>query len=325
MQAAQPIARAVRSICGRDTAGVVLSVAIIATACFILFELLRDVDVGKVRAALQATPARAIVVAGLLIAASYVTLTFYDIFALRAIGQTHIPYRVAAFTGLLAYAIGHSLGATVLTGGAIRFRIYRAWGLTLVDVAKVAFLTGFTFWLGNAFVLGVGVACIPDAAGSVSQLPPWLNRAVALTTLALIACYLIWLIPRPRTIGRDDWAITLPSAPLTLVQIGIGATDMALAALAMNVLVSAHASVDAATLMVTFVMAALLGFASHAPGGLGALDAAMLIGLKQVEKEPLLAALVIYRALYFVLPFCVAIVALALRELWTTMKALLHS
>jgi uncharacterized membrane protein YbhN (UPF0104 family) len=59
---------------------------------------------------------------------------------------------------------------------------------------------------------------------------------------------------------------------------------------------------------------------SHAPGSLGVLDAAMLAGLQQFEKEQLLASLLIFRALYFVLPFCVAILLLTAREIMLALK-----
>ena len=253
---------------------------------------------------------QAVVVAALLIAASYVCLTFYDFFALRTIGQTHIPYRIAALTGFLSYTIGHNLGATVFTGGVVRFRIYRSWGLTLIDVAKVAFVTGLTFWLGNAVVLGVGIAYAPDVAGldqpaSVVDQP----RRSRSPRSSSIAAYLIWLLPRPRVIGRDGWTLTLPSARSTLLQIGIGIADLGLAAFAMFTLISVHASVDVVQAVIAFVFSALLGFLSHAPGSLGVFDAAMLIALPQVEKEQLLAALVIFRGLYFIVPFCIAILA----------------
>ena len=251
----------------------------------------------------------------------YVCLTFYDFFALRTIRQTHIPYRIAALTGFLSYTIGHNLGATVFTGGVVRFRIYRSWGLTLIDVAKVAFVTGLTFWLGNAVVLGVGIAYAPDIAESINQLPSWINRTIALAALALIAGYLIWLLPRPRIIGRDGWTLTLPSARSTLLQIGIGIADLGLAAFAMYTLISVHASIDVVQAVIAFVFSALLGFLSHAPGSLGVFDAAMLIALPQVEKEQLLAALVIFRGLYFIVPFCIAVVAFGLRELSVSAKS----
>ena len=60
-----------------------------------------------------------------------------------------MPYRIAALASFTSYTIGHNLGATVFTGGVVRFRIYSAWGLGIVDVAKIAFVTGLTFWLGN--------------------------------------------------------------------------------------------------------------------------------------------------------------------------------
>lgn len=321
MQIAGAVARAVRRRLSWETVGVALSLVIFAAACFTLFKLLRDVDVGKFAGAIYATPVEAVAIAALLIGASYFCLTFYDFFALRAIGQTHIPYRIAALTGFLSYTIGHNLGATVFTGGVVRYRIYRAWGLTLIDVAKVAFVTGLTFWLGNAVVLGVGIAYAPDIAGAINQLPAWANRAIALGALVLIAAYLIWLLPRPRVIGRDGWTLTLPSARSTLLQIGIGIADLGLAAFAMFTLISVHAAVDPAQSVIAFVFSALLGFLSHAPGSLGVFDAAMLVALPQVEKENLLAALVIFRGLYFIVPFCIAILLFGLRELAMSAKS----
>ncbi len=65
-----------------------------------------------------------------------------------------MPWRVVAFTSFTSYTIGHSLGAATLTCGLVRFRVYSFWNLTVVDIAKIAFMTGLTYWLGNAVVLG---------------------------------------------------------------------------------------------------------------------------------------------------------------------------
>ena len=67
----------------------------------------------------------------------------------------------------------------MFTGGAVRYRIYSAWGLTAIDVAKICFIAGLTFWLGNATVLGLGIAYEPQAASAIDQLPPWFNRIIA--------------------------------------------------------------------------------------------------------------------------------------------------
>ncbi len=129
-------------------------------------------NIDKVVAAIHGTPPQAILSAVPFVAAGYITLTFYDYFALRTIGRREVPYRTAAFASYTSYTIGHNLGATVFTAGLVRLRIYSAWGLGIVDVAKMAFVTGLTFWLGNVVVLGIALAYAPDAAAAVTQLPP---------------------------------------------------------------------------------------------------------------------------------------------------------
>jgi uncharacterized membrane protein YbhN (UPF0104 family) len=68
------------------------------------------------------------------------------------------------------------------------------------------------------------------------------------------------------------------------------------------------------TLAVIFVTATLLGFASHAPGGLGVFDAAMLVALWEFDKEDLLAGLLLFRVLYYLVPFALALLVLGVRE-----------
>ena len=295
--------------------GVAIGLLIVVIAGAALFRLLRDIDLDEVVAALRAKSVRELMIAGGFVLAGYVTLTLYDFFALRTIGRNAVPYRIAALAGFTSYAIGHNLGATVFTGGAIRFRIYSAWGLSIIDVAKIAFVTGLTFWLGNAFLLGFGMSYAPVAASAVNQLPVWVNRGIGLSGLMFIVGYPIWLMPRPRVVGRSDWRIVLPGLRLTVVQIGIGVLDLIVGALAMYMLLPDHPAIDFITLLVIFVTATLLGFLSHAPGSLGVFEAAMLVGLPLFQKEGLLASLLIFRLLYFVFPLFLAALLLSLREL----------
>jgi glycosyltransferase 2 family protein len=320
MSAMSAVTRAVDARIGWNRIAFAVSLLIIAAASVTLFRLLRDVDIDKVLAALTATTPRTIVLAGLLVAAGYVTLTFYDFFALRTIGRRNVPYRIAALASFTSYTIGHSLGATVLTGGVVRLRIYSAWGLGLIDIAKIAFVTGLTFWLGNAFILGLSMAYAPEAASAVNQLPPWLNWIIALLGLAVIVGYLLWLRPARRFVGAGEWKIELPNARLTLVQIGIGIADLSIGALAMYVLMPDVPAIGFPALLVTFVLATLLGFLSHTPGSLGVFDAAMLVGLAQFDKNQLLASLLLFRLLYFILPFCTALCVLGARELWLNLS-----
>ncbi len=99
----------------------------------------------------------------------------------------------------------------------------------------------------------------------------------------------------------------MPGGPLTLLQIGIGIVDLGFCALAMYMLVPDEPNIGFVTLAVIFVAATLLGFASHAPGGLGVFDAAMLVALWQFDKEELLAGLLLFRLLYYIVPFALSL------------------
>jgi glycosyltransferase 2 family protein len=294
--------------------GVLISLTMITIAAVVLYRILRDIDPDALIDAIDATDWKTFIIAGLFVVAGYLTLTFYDLFALRAIGRPEVPYRVAALAGFTSYAVGHNVGASVFSGGAVRYRIYSNWGLSVIEVTKICFLAGLTFWLGNATVLGLGVLKSPQAARAIDQLPLWCNRTIALVILAMLVSYVAWVWVKPRVIGRDGWQVTLPGGPLTLIQIAIGIIDLGCCAAAMYMLVPDEPNLGFVTVAVIFVAATLLGFASHAPGGLGVFDAAMMVALWQFDKEDLLAGLLLFRLLYYIIPFVISLAVLGIRE-----------
>src|SRR5579859_333533 len=298
--------------------GFAASLLIITLAIRTLVHTLRGVDTGVILTALTDIPAGHIAWAALCVVGAFFTLTFYDFFALRTIGKKRVPYRIAALSAVCSYSIGHNIGATVFTGGAIRFRIYSEHGLSAIDVAKICFLSGLTFWLGNLVVLGVGMTYHPEAASYMDLLPPELNRLIALGCLGGIVAYFVWLMTgeERRKLGQNGWKVVLPSARLTLVQVLIGVVDLTFCATAMYLLMPTQPHIDFLSLAVVFILATLLGFASHAPGSIGVFDAAMLVALPQFGREQLLATLLVFRVLYFVIPFSIAISIMGARELW---------
>jgi hypothetical protein len=300
---------------GWNRIGVALSLTIIAVAAVVLYRILLTIDASEVKEALLTADLRNVALAALFVAGGYFTLTFYDLFALRTIGRNDVPYWAAALAAFTSYSVGHNVGASVFTGGAVRYRIYSAWGLTAVEVAKICFVAGLTFWLGNATVLGLGIAYAPLAATAIDQLPAWLNRGGAILILVVLAVYVGWVWRRPRIVGRENWCVNLPGGPLTLLQIGIGIVDLGFCALAMYMLVPAEPNIGFVTLAVIFVSATLLGFASHAPGGIGVFDAAMLVALWQFDKEDVLAGVLLFRLLYYIIPFALSLLILGGREL----------
>jgi hypothetical protein len=306
---------------GWSRVGFVLSVTLIAVAAVVLYHMLSEIDLEEVTEALEEVEPGDVAKAAFFVAASYFTLTFYDLFALRTIGHADVPYRVAALAGFASYAVGHNVGASAFTGGAVRYRIYSAHGLSAIDVAKLCFIAGLTFWLGNATVLGLGIAVAPQAATAIDQLPPLVNRLFAFAILGVLATYVAWVWKTPRVVGRDNWLVTLPNGPLTLLQIAVGIVDLGCCAAAMYMLVPEEPYIGFVTLAVIFVAATLLGFASHSPGGLGVFDAAMLVALWQFDKEDLLAGMLLFRLLYYLVPFAISLAILGGREILVSARA----
>jgi len=319
------LARGVLARLGWSRIGMAGSLMLLAAALVVLCGMLRDIGLDKVLAAIRATPLDAVLGACGFVVIGYGTLTLYDYFALRAVGRREVPYSVAAVAGFTAYAIGHGLGIGLLTGGAVRLRIYSPWGLGLVEVAKIGFITGLTFWLGNISALGLALVLAPDQAGMATKLPPWANQAFGLLALLGVAGYIAWLRPKRRAIGAANFRLTLPDAGLTFVQIAIGILDLAVGSLAAYALLPAAPSSDYPLVAVAYVMAALFGFLCHAPASLGAFEVAMLVLLPQYQKEDLLASLLILHVLYLVVPLGIALVLLCVREAgWGTVAVRRH-
>ena len=301
--------------------GVVVSVVIAGLALFALTHALKNVDYDEVFGAVRRTNASTVVLALMLVATSYGSLTLYDLLALRTMGRTDVPYRIAALASFTSYPIAHGVGAVALIAPVIRYRIYSYHRLGVFDVANISFLTGLTFWLGNLTALGLSLLVAPDAISLIDFLPAPVNRWLAVALLLGVFAFLLWTWRQPRRIGIRRWPVRLPSGPVVLLQIAIGIVDLAAAALAMYVLIPAGLDIGIFRVIAVFIAATLLGFASHAPAGIGVFDAAILIGLGGEGRESLIAALLIFRVLYHFLPFVIALGLFGGLEGWRSMHA----
>jgi uncharacterized membrane protein YbhN (UPF0104 family) len=301
--------------------GVVVSITIAAIAVFALTHVLKNVDYDEVFAVVRRTNAGLILLALMLVAISYGSLTLYDLLALRTIGRKDVRYRIAALASFTSYPIAHGVGAVALISPVIRYRIYSYHRLGAIDVANICFLTGLTFWLGNLTALGLSLFCEPGAIGLVDYLPPQVNRWLAAALLLGIVAFLVWSWVSPRSFGARRWSVRFPSGPVVLLQIAIGIFDLGAAALAMYVLLPAGMDIGILRVTAVFIAATLLGFASHAPAGLGVFDAAILLGLGGEDREPLIAALLMFRFLYHFLPFVLALGIFGGLEGWRSLRA----
>jgi glycosyltransferase 2 family protein len=301
--------------------GAVISIAIAVGAIFALTHALKHINYDQVFAIIRGTHFHVIALALTLVTASYGSITLYDWLALHTMGRKDIPYRIAALASFTSYPIAHGIGAVALVSPIIRYRIYSGNGLGAMGVANVCFLTGLTFWLGNMTALGFSLLYEPAAISVIDHLTPGINRLLALALLGGVGAFVAWSWLFPQNLGKSPWLVRLPSGPLVLLQILVGLLDLTAAAVSMYVLLPAGLDIGLFRLMAVFIAATLLGFASHAPAGLGVFDATILIGLGSESREPLLAALLMFRFLYHFVPLSIALVLFGSVEVLRRLRA----
>lgn len=307
--------------------GAAASVAIFALSVFVLARVLANLDLGAVRSAIANTSAEQIAAAALLAAISYLALTGYDALALRQM-KARVPYRITALGSFTSYAISFTLGFPLITGGTVRYWIYSRAGLTAGKVASLTVIAGVTFWLGMAFVIGVCLVARADAISYLDQLKWQANVAIGAGVLLAIALYVGWVSLSSRRVRLQGFRLELPGALVTLGQMALGVADLCAAAGVLYVLLPAHTPIDFPTFAATYVFGAILGIVSHAPGGIGVFEATMLKFIPAPSEEKMIAALLLFRIIYYLGPFVFALALLGANEAlrrWNVLRAAMEA
>ncbi len=299
--------------------GPLASITIFCASLAVLWIIIREMEPGQVAGAFAEASRRQIGLAFAFTALSYLLLTGYDKLALRRLGLT-IPYRTTALASFTSYSVSFTLGFPLVTGGTVRYWIYSAKGVRASEVASLTVIAGLTFWLGLGAIL---CACLLYASESVAMLArtaPWVVQVVGAVAALAILGYLVWVSTGERTFRVRGWNLPLPGLGITLGQMFLGACEVAAAAAVLFVLLPGGHNIEYPTFLAVYVFACLIGIASHTPGGLGVFEATMLVALNRLPYEHVLGALLLFRIIYYLLPFILALVLLALNEMIRRIK-----
>ena len=279
-----------------------------------LHDLLADVRPRDVRYAFDAVGLGQVAVAIGLTAISYFLLTFYDVLALRIIGKP-LPYRTAALASLTSYTLSHNFGFALLTGGSARYRIYSAAGLEAADIVRVIAIASLTFWTGIILLAAVALILHPARLDiGIIELSAPTIRILASATLALAMLAIFLLRGKSHSIGLLRRQMPHPTASQALAQIAISALDLAAASAALLVLVPGASFTTFPAFFLGYALAIIAALISHVPGGVGIFEAVIVATLPRVDPSALIAALILYRLIYYLLPLGVGALLLALNE-----------
>lgn len=281
------------------------SLVLLVLAAVLLHNELVGIHLADIRQSLANVPLGGLLLSGLATAGSYLALTGYDVLALRHLGHP-LPYRRAALISFVATSVGHNLGMAMLSAGAVRLRMYTAAGLSATEVAATAALVGLTFGVGAAFCVGLTLLADPAAGRLLPALGEtganWLGGLL----LLLVGTYAALGLARRAPVRLGPWRLRLPGGGYALGQLLLAGADLTCAAAALYWLLPPDAPVGYAAFLGVYVLAVVAGIASHVPAGLGVFEMVLLLGLPNVPREGLLAAILAYRAIYYLLPLALA-------------------
>jgi uncharacterized membrane protein YbhN (UPF0104 family) len=300
----------------KGPASILLSLAVIALAGYGLHHALRHVRPQEVFAALRDLSAHKIWLALLFCGGSFLAIGSQEYFALKTAGHP-LRYPKALFGGFLAQSIGHQTGFSVAVGGGLRYRYYSAFGVNWRQVAKTqASFTG-TITLALCFQLAVAMLFHPALFDHAIHLPHVLIQVIG-ASLGVFACAVLALTARKKPIRLfgESWGV--PPTGFVVAQVICSVLDLACLAASAWVLLPGDLGADYPTLLGIAVASLLLGIISSVPGGLGIFESSVLTLLapNPWQTAATFGALLAFRAIYYLLPLLLGLIALGGLELW---------
>lgn len=281
----------------------------------LLFSLVRNMDWQAVIETLRGY-SPALVMMGLgITAASFAVFSSYDLLGKFYTGH-ELPIKEVLPLAFVCYAFNLNLGAWV-GGIALRYRLYTKFGLKVATVTRVLSVSLTTNWLGYMLLAGTLFTL------RLIELPEhWQVGTLGLQFIGaglLLVCLFYLLACRYSRRRTWQWwghEIVLPSLRLALLQMLLGAANWSLMAALVYLLLPQ--GVFYPTILGILLVSSIAGVVTHIPAGLGVLEAVFIALLQhQVSTSEIIAALIGYRALYFLFPLGLACMVYLLLERWS--------
>nr|WP_025860434.1 hypothetical protein [Acetobacter papayae] len=251
---------------------------LMVAAIGVVWHELRHLHMADIRQAMTGIPGWQMALAAACTLLSYFVLSFYDRLALIQVGYGHLPFRRAAFAAFCSYVLSHNLGFSAVSGAAVRYRLYRNWGVDSFAITQIIAFCSATYLLGAAALIGAVLiwepAMLPGIGGRV---PPgflavvgaglwswWRSISGCPSACPVCACgnggltclRHVWRCCK-RLWPRRKW----PPRPVS------------------PMLLPAGAGVDFGSFLAIYIAAYTAGLVASVPGGLGVFDGVMLLAL----------------------------------------------
>jgi uncharacterized membrane protein YbhN (UPF0104 family) len=231
-----------------------------------------------------------------------------------------VSWLFVSLCSFTTYALSHNIGASVFSGALVRYRAYTSKGLSAAQVAVLVALCSFTFGLGTILLAGVVFTLQPELLERVhDRVPPALAnptaaRVFGVVCLAFVALYVIGSLLRLRPMTIRRFKIAYPAPPVMLRQLVAAPLELLGAAGIIYFALPEASNPGFLIVLGAFLASFSAALVSHAPGGLGVLELIFVAMMPDVPKADVIAALLVFRLFYLLIPFAVAVVIVLLFE-----------
>jgi phosphatidylglycerol lysyltransferase len=272
---------------------------------------LREYRYHDITGAIFALPRSNVLMALVFTFIAYALLPAYDAIALSYVGKP-LPLHRVAFSSFISYGLSQTLGFPLVTGSSVRYRFWSAWGLSTAEIAQAVSFVGATFVLGILFLSGTVFLLEPATTMELLGLPYGILRPIGVALLGVVALYIAWSAAQRRPLRFGGWEFPIPSLRVTTLQLCIAALDWTAAGAVLYALLPPGHALSFLPFLGAFLLAQFAGQISHVPGGLGVFETLMVLLLKPyLPAASTIAALVAFRAIYYLLPFALSLLMLA--------------
>lgn len=306
----------------RTVLTVMVGLLFFALALHFIRRELGDYSISAVIDSVRNIPVQSLIFSLIAMVISFAGISCYDYLALKYI-EKDIPLRKTAFASFCAYSISNTLGLSVLTGNAVRYRLYSSWGLGALDVAVIAFVTTAFLFMSGLFVTAVGLILDNDLFDRVFGIPAALAIVIGIVILLGVIGGIAAFVTGPEKRVIRKITVERPPKGRAILQMGVGIVDWIAAAAVLYFLLPVSPDFLFWTFVPVFITAHYLGAMSGLPGGIGVFEAVMLLLVPGGNMVDVAGALVAYRAIYYILPLILSAIMLTGHQALQSKKTLL--
>ena len=286
-------------------------------AAYMIYRQLSKYSMEELKNALLSIPLDNLLYALCASFTGYVALSTYDYLALK-----YIQRKLAAWkwilTGFVGFSISNNAGHAIVSGGAIRYRLYTRWRFHASEIVRMVTFSGFTYLVACFFLIILGYFLTPDHAfgeGSVSHLTTL--TVTVISALGLLIYFGASLFYKKPIIIKDV-EFDIPSFKMALAQVFIGGADILLASLVLYYSLTPFMDIPFDVFIGVFIIAQVLGVFSQVPGGLGVFEGLFLYIIPGDHNQALIfGALIAYRIIYYLFPLIISGIVLFTYEWYT--------